>query len=197
MFSGIVQDCGKILKIEKSPGKICFTIGSRIVAPKLKIGSSISCNGVCLTVVKHNKNSFEVEAIPETLKRTNLGDLRKGGIINLEPSLRLGDELGGHLVLGHIDDTGEITSLQKEGDSVLCEIKAPKEILKYIVFKGAIACDGVSLTVAKLNRDCFTVALIPHTLAVTNLSKKKVGDRINLEIDMVARYLEKILSTKP
>lgn len=193
MFTGIVQDRGKILEIKKTKGKTRFRIFSKIVSPKLKIGSSVSSNGICLTVINCGKKSFEVEAIPETLKRTNLGDLKKDNFINLEPSLRLGDELGGHFVMGHIDGTGQILYLEKEGDSLLMEIQPPKEILKFIPFKGAIACDGVSLTIAKVKKESFIVALIPYTLAVTNLSKKKVGDKINLEVDMVARYLERLL----
>ncbi|MEW6407297.1 MAG: riboflavin synthase [Patescibacteria group bacterium] len=192
MFTGIVLETGRIIKIQKTKGLARFKIASKI-ASKVKIGSSVSCNGVCLTVVKNNKNYFEVEAVPETLKRTNLGDLKKDEIVNLEPSLRLGAEFSGHFVLGHIDGVGRVVNLLKEGNSVLCEIEASKEILKYVAFKGAVACDGVSLTVAKLNNDCFTVALIPHTLKVTNLSKKKVGDKINLEVDIMARYLERLI----
>jgi riboflavin synthase len=196
MFTGIIQDRGKILEIKKTKGKTRFKIFSKIIARWLKVGSSVSCNGVCLTVIKLNKDFFETEAILETLKRTNLGDLKKGDFINLEPSLRFGNELGGHFVLGHIDGTGKIASLKKEGDSLLMEIRPPKNILKFIAFKGSISCDGVSLTVAKLKKYSFIVALIPHTLKVTNLSKKKLGDRINLEVDMVARYLGKIISAK-
>lgn len=193
MFTGIVQEPGKILKIQKTKGKTRFEIVSKIVASQLKIGSSVSVNGVCLTVVKRGKNSFEVEAVPETLKRTNLGDLKKGETVNLEPSLRLGEELGGHFVMGHVDGTGKILDIKKEGDSILMEIKTPKELIKYIPFKGSIACDGISLTIAKIKKGSFVVALIPHTLKVTNLSKKKVGDRINLEVDMVTRYLERLI----
>jgi len=193
MFTGIVKERGKILEIKKSKGKTRFAIFSKIIVPKLKIGSSISCNGVCLTVVARRKNYFEVEAIPETLKRTNLGELKKGDFINLEPSLRLNDELGGHFVVGHIDATGEVLSIKKEGDSILMEIKPPKPLFKYIAHKGSISCDGVSLTIAKLKKDSFVVALIPHTLRVTNLSKKKINDKINLEVDLIARYLEKII----
>lgn len=193
MFTGIVQECGRIKKIEKTKGKTRFKIASKTVASKLKIGSSVSCNGVCLTVIKHNKNFFEVEVIPETLKRTNLGDLKLGAPINLEPSLRLDDELGGHFIIGHIDGIGKIIGLKKEGDSILMEIKPPEKLIKYIAYKGSIACDGVSLTIAKLKKKNFVIALIPYTLRVTNLSKKKIGDRINLEVDMVARYIEKLI----
>jgi riboflavin synthase len=196
MFTGIVQELGKVKNIKRTRGKIVISIISKKILPRLKIGSSVSMNGVCLTVVKFGKDSFDVEVIPETLKLTNLGDLKLGSGVDLEPSLTLQDELGGHFVLGHIDGMGKVIKLQKEGDSVLMTIAFSDRLKKYIAYKGSIAVDGVSLTVAKIFDQKFTVALIPHTLKVTVLSKKKLGDKVNLEVDVVARHLEKLVSSE-
>lgn len=193
MFTGIIQEMGKIKNIKKSSGKTNFTIESKKVIQNLEIGSSIACNGTCLTVVNLNKNYFEVEAIPETLKLTNLGNLKVGNFINLESSLRLKDELSGHIVLGHIDSMGRICKIKSEGDSILITIEFPKNIGKYITYKGSIAIDGISLTIANVTAKNFTVALIPHTLEVTTLKEIKIGDKVNLEIDVVARYLERLI----
>lgn len=194
MFSGIVQERGQIKNIKKSSGKTSFIIESKKVKENLGIGSSIACNGVCLTIVNLDKNIFEVEAIPETLKLTNLGNLRIGSFINLESSLRLKDELSGHIVLGHIDGMGNIIKIKPEGDSILMTIDFPSNLGKYIAYKGSIAIDGISLTIASINNKSFTVALIPHTLEVTTLKEKRIGDMVNLEIDVVARYLERLVN---
>jgi len=193
MFTGIIQEKAKVKNIKKSSGKTIFMIESKKAIKNLKIGSSIACNGACLTVVNLNKNEFEVEAIPETLKLTNLGSLKIGSYINLESSLRLKDELSGHIVLGHIDGMGLVLKIKSEGDSILMTIKYPLDLGKYIAYKGSIAIDGISLTIAKITNQDFTVALIPHTLEVTTLLERKIGDMVNLEIDVVARYLEKLI----
>ena len=196
MFTGIIQEKAKVKNIKKSSGKTVFEIESKKAIENLEIGSSIACNGVCLTVVNLNNNIFEVEAIPETLKLTNLGDLKIGGFLNLEPSLRLQDELSGHIVLGHVDGMGKVSSIQLEGDSILMTIEHPNDLGKYIAHKGSITIDGISLTIAKVTDKDFSVALIPHTLEVTTLSDRKIGDMVNLEIDVVARYLERLIKTK-
>ncbi len=196
MFTGIVQEKGKIKNIKKSSGKTVFLVEFRKAIENLEIGSSIACNGACLTVINIDKNTFEVEAIPETLKLTNLGNLKIGNFINLEPSLRLQDELSGHIVLGHIDGTGRISNIKSEGDSILMTIGFEENLGKYIAYKGSITIDGISLTVARVSDKDFTVALIPHTLEVTTLKEKKIGDMLNLEVDVVARYLEKLVSNK-
>lgn len=196
MFSGIIQEKGKIRNIKKSSGKTGFVIESEKIIRNLKIGSSVACNGACLTVVDLNNNTFEVEAIPETLKLTNLGRLKISSFLNLESSLKLKDELSGHIVLGHVDGMGKITNLKNEGDSVLMTIDFPRDLSKYIAYKGSITVDGISLTVAKVSNKDFTIALIPHTLEVTTLKDKIIGDLLNLEVDVVARYLEKLISDK-
>jgi len=196
MFTGIIQEKAKVKNIKKSSGKTAFEIESEIVIENLKIGSSIACNGACLTVVNLDKNTFEVEAIPETLKLTNLGNLKIGSFLNLEPSLKLKDELSGHIVLGHIDGMGEVLSIKSEGDSILMTIGFEENLGKYIAHKGSITIDGISLTIAKVTDKNFTVALIPHTLEVTTLSDRKIGDMANLEVDVVARYLEKLIKNK-
>ena len=196
MFTGIIQEKQKVKNIKKSLGKTLFVIESKKIIENLEIGSSIACNGTCLTVVNLHSDTFEVEAIPETLKLTNLGDLKIGNYINLEPSLRLQDELSGHIVLGHVDSMGKISNIKSEGDSILMTIEFPQYLSKYIAHKGSITIDGISLTIAKVTDKDFTVALIPHTLDITTLSDKRIGDKVNLEVDVVARYLEKLIGNR-
>lgn len=193
MFTGIIQEKGKIKNIKKSSGKTAFVIELSKLIDNLEIGGSVACNGACLTVINLDQNTFEVEAIPETLKLTNLGSLKIGSFLNLEPPLRLKDELSGHIVLGHVDGMGEVLNIKSEGDSILMTIKFPNNLGKYIAHKGSITIDGISLTIAKVRDKYFTVALIPHTLGVTTLSDRKIGDMVNLEVDVVARYLEKLV----
>lgn len=192
MFTGIIKDKATIEDIQ---GNKLF-IKSEKIAPKLKLGSSITVDGVCLTVSKKNKNIFSVDVMPETKRVTTLGDLKKEAQVNLEPALTSGEELGGHFVTGHIDGVGKIVARRKEKDSVILEIVPPSNLMKYIVYKGSIALDGVSLTVANVERNKFSVALIPYTLEVTNLSEKKIGNKVNIEIDMMAKYIEKLLKER-
>lgn len=193
MFTGIIQEIGKVKELKKNPSGMEILVESKKVVKKKKIGDSIAINGACLTIVAINDNGFAVEIVEETLNRTNLKDLQIGSAINLEPALSLNQGLDGHLVQGHIDTEGTVESLDKKG---ILTIKFPANINHYLAFKGSITINGVSLTIANLQDDTFSVALIPHTLANTNLKNLKKGDKVNLEVDLIARYLKNLLDKK-
>lgn len=197
MFSGIVETIGTVVRIEPDPKAVRFTIESKQIAERLSLGDSVCVSGVCLTVVEHTDKTFSVEAIPETLRLTTLGDLEEGGGVNLELSLTLQDGLGGHLVFGHVDGVGErldgppagFEAREPEEDEVIHWYSAPDGLRRYLVPKGSITVLGVSLTVVDVAAEAFSVALIPHTLEVTTLGSLQVGDRVNLEADMIAKYV--------
>lgn len=159
----------------------------------VKLGDSIAVNGTCLTVVDYSHSWFTADVMPETVDRTVLARLKAGDAVNLERTLRLGDRFGGHMVSGHIDGLGTISLLQKDDNAILVSITAPADILKFVIKKGSIAIDGISLTVVDCGADWFTVSLIPHTAAQTTLSFKQVGDPVNLETDIIGKYVEKLL----
>jgi riboflavin synthase len=201
MFTGLVRDLGVIEKLEDHDGVRRMTVRGRLVASDLTLGASVSHSGVCLTVVEstpgEDTSSWVVEAVSETLNVTTLGSRVVGDRLNLEPSLRLGDELGGHLVFGHVDGLGSILSITEEGGSYRVRVKAPSEILPMIAYKGSITVDGISLTVAAVSDDeWFELAIIPHTWDVTSLGLAAVGDQVHLEIDMLARYVARQMSFK-
>jgi len=192
MFTGLVETTGVVTSLQRR-GQ-----GIRIfIKPSLKmetqIGESICVNGVCLTVVQ-NKEALVFDISPETLRSTNLGELGINDRVNLERALRLSDRLGGHIVTGHVDGVGLIIDKRQEGEYTFYTFEAPQEILRYIVKKGSIAVDGISLTVIGLDSRSFSVAIIPHTFAVTNLGDKGIGDRVNLEVDIIGKYVEKFIS---
>lgn len=193
MFSGIVEKTGIIKKIENREGKIYFTIVVKNFLRDVKIGSSISCDGVCLTVVKKTKDNFDVELMPETLNITKFADSKIGDLINLEKSLKVSDRLDGHFVMGHIDGVGTIKKIIKDGEYTNLIIKIPRQLIKYLAYKGSASINGVSLTVSGVGKLWFKVSLITHTLKITNLSKLKTGDKVNIEIDMLSRYLKNLL----
>jgi len=184
MFTGIVEELGSVN--ERDGGR--FTFGATTVLEDLKIGDSVAVNGCCLTVVEIGEGWWRADAVEETLQRTNLGDLEPGDPVNLERPVRLADRLGGHLVQGHVDGVGEIVSAAPD-----LRVKAPIDILRYVVTKGSITVDGCSLTVVDVFDDGFSVAIIPHTTEVTTLGRKARGDRVNLEVDLVAKYVERLL----
>jgi len=190
MFTGLIETTGKVVEIERR-GVWRLTIASAL--PQLDIGSSIAVNGACLTVVFSKKGFFSVEVMRETLERTNLSLLKIGDEVNLERPLKVGDRLEGHFVLGHVDCMGKITQLIHEGDSRRMWLSVPEEYVDYIVPKGSVAIDGVSLTIASIEGSSFSVALIPHTLRVTNLGHRKVGDLVNLEFDILGKYIRRML----
>jgi riboflavin synthase len=196
MFTGIIEEIGKIETVIKSEKSARITIKAHKILEDVKLGDSICTNGVCLTVNSFNSGKFTVDVMAETMRRSNLRNISIGTEINLERALKASDRLGGHMVSGHIDGTGTIKSFEEEDNAVWLTIEASPDILKYIVQKGSIAIDGVSLTVAYIDDKVFKVSIIPHTKDVTTLLRKKVGEIVNLECDMIGKYIEKFLSAK-
>ena len=188
MFTGIVEEIGKVSLIQ--PNRL--TVKAAKVLEDTEPGSSIAVNGICLTVTDFTANSFSVDIQPETLRRTNLGYLKAGDEVNLERAVALGGRMGGHLVQGHIDDTGEIASIRQEQKSKLMTVAVPHPLMRYMAIKGFIAVDGLSLTIAEINADTFTVSLVEFTQKKTTIGKKKVGDTVNLEVDIIAKYVESL-----
>ena len=190
MFTGIVEEVGTVAFQEG--GRL--SVRASLVMDDLKLGDSIAVNGACLTVVTRDENQFSVDLSPETLRRTSLGNLALGRVVNLERPLAVSDRLGGHIVQGHVDATGRITSTRPEGDCITLRVGSPKRLMPYVVEKGFIAVDGISLTVVKKDTSSFTLSVIPYTLENTNLKEKVPGDRVNLEADIVAKYIESLLA---
>lgn len=193
MFTGIVEEIGEVKKIENGSVSSVLYIGCSKVLEDTKIGDSISTNGVCLTVVDILKNGFKADVMAETLRKSSLAELNSGSKVNLERALTFEKRLGGHIVSGHIDGTGEIVSFEREDNAVWITINAQKDILKYVILKGSIAIDGVSLTIAYVNDNEFKVSMIPHTAEETILLNKNVGSKVNLECDLIGKYVEKLL----
>ncbi|MGG7098209.1 riboflavin synthase [Clostridium sardiniense] len=193
MFTGIIEEIGEIQSIKKGDKSSILLIKADKVLRDTKIGDSISTNGVCLTVTSISSSNFEADVMAETLRKSNLGDLKKLNKVNLERALSIKSRLGGHIVSGHIDGVGKIADFTKEDNAVWITIKAPTEILRYIVLKGSIAIDGVSLTVAYVDDEIFKVSIIPHTGDETILLNKKIGETVNLECDVIGKYVEKLL----
>jgi riboflavin synthase len=189
MFTGIVTDMGRVRAIADTARDRRFEIETAFDLSTLDLGASVSHAGCCLTIVEKGEGWFAVEVSGETLSKTNLGDWAAGGRVNLERAARLGDELGGHIVSGHVDGVGEVVSVEEEGGSHRVRIRAPRPLHRFIAAKGSITIDGVSLTVNEVEDDIFGVNLIPHTWDVTTLGGLKTGSRVNIEIDMLARYL--------
>ncbi len=193
LFTGIVEETGTVLSITGDGISACLSIRADKVLEGTKIGDSIAVSGVCLTVTKLGTDYFTADVMAETLRRTALGELRTGSPVNLERALAAGDRMGGHIVSGHIDGTGKILSIRKEANAVWYRIGADASILRLVVEKGSIAIDGISLTVASVEDDSFQVSVIPHTREVTSLSKKETGDTVNLENDVIGKYVERLL----
>lgn len=185
MFTGIVEEMGRLRR--RDGGR--FEFSASVVTSDASLGDSIAVNGCCLTVVDHSSSWFAVDAVAETLARTNLGRLEVGDPVNLERPVRLVDRLGGHLVQGHVDAVGQVVAAAPD-----LAVRAPSHLLRYLVEKGSITVDGISLTVVAVLEDGFTVAVIPHTVAVTTLGHKGLGDPVNLEVDLVAKYVERLLA---
>lgn len=194
MFTGLVEEVGRVASIKRGPLSASLVIKAERVVENIKLGDSIATNGVCLTVTSFDSNSFQVDVMAETLRMSNLDSLSVGSRVNLERALRLGDPLGGHLVSGHIDGTGSIEGFREEDNAIWLSIAAPSHILKYIIPRGSIAIDGISLTVAYLDDQAFKVSIIPLTARETSLVEKNIGDRVNLEVDMIGKYVERFLS---
>ncbi len=193
MFTGIVEEVGKIKKIERNTVSARLSIEADKVLQEVKEGDSIAVNGICLTVTSFTKNSFTADVMHETMNRTTLGKLKENSPVNLERALSVMGRFGGHMVSGHIDGRGKIVGIEKDDNAVLFTIETTEKILRYIVEKGSIAINGISLTVARVDRKNFTVSVIPHTLRVTSLGSFQKGDEVNLENDIVGKYIEKLL----
>ena len=192
MFTGIIEGLGNIVKFDKKTGnrsaaKMAIRLGQ--IAKGLKIGDSVAVNGACLTAIKISKGITEFEMIGETIKRTNLGLLERCDKVNVERSLKVGERLEGHFVLGHVDGVGIISKIEKQPNQVQIWIKVPTKLSKYIIQKGSVTVDGISLTVVDKVKDNFSVSIIPHTIKITNMSYKKIGDKVNIETDILGKYI--------
>jgi riboflavin synthase len=188
VFTGIVRELGRVEAVEPTGDRVRLRIAAPDTAGGSSIGDSVAVNGVCLTVIAATNGSLAFDAVPETLRRSTLGRLEQGAGVNVEPSLQAGDLMGGHFVQGHVDGVGRVRRITDEG----LEIEAPHELMRYCVEKGSIAVEGVSLTISSLDENSFSVALVPHTREVTTLGRAAEGDEVNLEVDMLAKYVEKL-----
>ena len=193
VFTGIVEEIGEIAAISNGAKSARLTIKGDMIFSDLKLGDSVSVNGVCLTATEISGKTFIADVMAETMRRSNLGMLKKGSSVNLERAMAADGRFGGHIVSGHIDGTGIVRSFEKEDNAVWLTVTADEKLMRYIIEKGSIAIDGVSLTVARVFRDAFAVSLIPHTAAETILLTKKTGDKVNLECDIVGKYVEKLI----
>lgn len=195
MFTGIIEELGRVRQVEKRGDDARIVIEARTVMEGTNNGDSISVNGVCLTALEVNPDSFAADVSKETLLRSTLGSLRAGSPVNLERAVTPATRLGGHIVQGHVDARGKFLGSESHGESWTFRIAYPKEIARYLVFKGSVAVEGISLTIANLTEDYFEIAVIPKTWEVTNFSQLKPGDEVNLEVDVIAKYVERILTT--
>lgn len=196
MFSGIVEALGRVERIDSSRRGATITIEAGAFGRRVRASESVCTSGVCLTVVRKSGSRFTVQLVPETLRRTTLGSLKAGSRVDLEASLRLDSLIGGHLVVGHADGVGQVTRFAREGTGRRMTIRPPRELMKYMARKGSVAVNGVSLTVAGVRRDAFEIALIPYTLSHTTLGGAVAGTRVNLEVDLIARYVERLLAVR-
>ena len=197
MFTGIIEEIGTVKSIKKGTHSAVITIQASKIQEDMKLGDSIAVNGVCLTTVDIGKNSYSADVMHETLKRTNLGELKSGSRVNLERAMAADGRFGGHIVAGHVDGTGVITSMKKDDNAVWMTVDTSPAILRYIIEKGSITIDGISLTVAGVDSHSFSVSVIPHTGVMTTLLDKKPGNTVNLENDMVGKYVEKLMKPEP
>jgi riboflavin synthase len=195
MFTGLVEEVGSVIGTETGENGGCIRIQARVVTADLKNGDSIAVNGVCLTALDVTKTSFSADVSPETLQRTTTGDLRSGSAVNLERAATPTTRLGGHFVQGHVDGRGTFLSAEQTGDFYTIKISFPPKLAKYFVEKGSVAIDGISLTIASLAADHFDIAVIPKTWEMTNISTHQPGDAVNIEVDVIAKYVERLLNS--
>lgn len=193
MFTGLIEDLGTLRELRREGDAVRLTVATAIPAVELKLGESIAVNGICLTVVAIGGGTFSADVSPETLERTALGEISPGRLVNLERALRLCDRLGGHLVSGHVDAVATIVETVRDKNSVRFTFRLPAVVNRYVAEKGSVAIDGISLTVNAVTAETFGVAVIPHTLAMTTLREKQVGARVNVETDLLARYVARLL----
>ena len=196
MFTGIVEEVGIVQLVDRLPQSARIEIEAKKTLENSKIGDSIAVNGACLTVTNLTMDRFNADISAETLRLTNLGNLKVGSLVNLERSVRLVDRVNGHLVQGHVDEVGKIIGWKDEGDSSLMRVSISLKSMPYIVYKGSITVDGVSLTIANLLDDSFEISLIPHTKEVTTMGQKQIEDQVNIEVDLIGRYIERLLTAK-
>lgn len=196
MFTGIIEEMGTVTAIARSSKTSSLTISGELIFDDLKLGDSVAVNGVCLTVSNMSGTSFNADVMNETLARSSLGSLVKGSNVNLERAMLLNGRFGGHIVSGHIDGTGSIASIKNDGNAVWYRIETADQIMRYIIEKGSITLEGISLTIAEVHPNGFSVSIIPHTLDNTVLSQRKVGDVINIENDIIGKYVERLLMAK-
>ncbi len=195
MFTGLIEDVGTLLRIDKTASGARLTLQTALPTSDIKLGDSISCNGVCLTATRVEPGLFTADLSGETLTRSSFAQARAGSKINLERALRLGDRLGGHIVAGHVDGVGRIARVQRSQDAIYIDVTCPADLRKYTIEKGSIAVDGISLTINSLTPEGFGLALIPHSQEKTTLSTRSVGDTVNLEVDLVGKYVESLLGS--
>ena len=193
MFTGIVEELGKLVSLEMGADSGVITIEAGKVLEGTRLGDSIAVNGVCLTARAFGNGTFAADVMPETLRKSNLGNLKRGNLVNLERAMTLGGRLGGHLMLGHVDATGKVVSVRPEGTAIVYTMSAPEQVRRYILPQGSIGVDGISLTVARLEGDKFSVSLIPHTVKLTTLGNNGVGYEVNLEADVIGKYVARML----
>lgn len=193
MFTGIIERKGLVRSVEARDSDLTLTIACGDLVDGSRIGDSIAVNGVCLTVTRLDGDSFDVHIVPETFTRTNLSDLREGSPVNLERAMPAGGRFDGHIVQGHVDGVGTVAGIEPEGEGARLSIEVPASLEKYVVEKGSICLDGVSLTVAAIHKSRVEIALIPHTLEMTVFGDRRVGDRVNIEVDVLAKYVERLL----
>lgn len=197
MFTGIVEELGEVSAMARGRDSMVLTIKAKTIMSDLKLGDSVSTNGVCLTVTEKGSDYYKADVMHETMNRSSLGKIKPGSHVNLERAMSAEGRFGGHIVSGHIDGTGSITSIKKDDNAVWYTIAAPENIMRYIIEKGSIAIDGISLTVAKVTDKDFSVSIIPHTIKETTLGEKRVGDIVNLENDLIGKYVEKLITISP
>lgn len=199
MFTGIIEEVGRVIGVEQRNENRRITIAAKNTPKELTTGASVAVSGVCLTALDIQANSFAADLAPETWERTSFSRLREGALVNLELPMKADGRFGGHIVQGHVDGVGKLLSLKRiaDSDNFWLEIELPREIASYTVYKGSVCIEGISLTVAKIERDICAVAIIPHTVEMTNLNALKAGDPVNLEADLIAKYVEKMMRSTP
>jgi riboflavin synthase len=196
MFTGLIEDVGRVGALTRKKGSAILTVETKLAARAMALGASVAVNGACLTVVKKLKGAFTVDVSPETLARTNLAQLERGNLVNLEQSMRLQERLGGHLVTGHVDGVATVESIRKQGEFTIFDFRLPVRLGAFLVAKGSVAVDGISLTVNECRRDGFSVAIIPFTLRHTNLQARSLGDKVNIETDLIGKYVHSFMSRR-